>query len=170
MNSLSQTTDERQTIGPPFITCVDIDGTQTPSTALWYGPSEAIDPTDAAGWPAWTDNFFWSITDEADLAEMEAEEVERLAELADAPRASWTESLWAQLMIEGSLPAISGGSPTPTPSDRAEFDAWLASVDRPYPPDDQLEDGMAFPRGHTAATRAAFQADIIDHYRSHPDA
>jgi hypothetical protein len=48
---------DRAIIGPPSLTCVDLDGTQVPLTELWHGPSEAIDPTDPACWPEWTEKF-----------------------------------------------------------------------------------------------------------------
>jgi hypothetical protein len=124
MRSVSQTTDPRQIIGPPFITCVDLDGHQTPVTELWSGPSEGIDPTDPAAWPAWTDNWYWE-TDAADVAALEAEERERLADLCDAPDAAWHR------MMAESIPAISGGAPfEPSPEDWEDYRRAFDEIDR----------------------------------------
>jgi hypothetical protein len=57
------------------VTLVDIQGR----------PITAYDQGDAATWPAWTDNWRWEITDEGERAELEQAEVERQADLADAP-------------------------------------------------------------------------------------
>jgi hypothetical protein len=148
MSSLSQTADRRQITGPPFITCVDLDGFQVPRTELWDGPSEAIDPTHPASWPAWTDNFFSEISDPTEVAELELAEVERITDILDGPRPSVGEAMWAQLMIEGSLPPISGGAPEYTAADRADLEAWLEQVDRDYPPANQISDDE---RGQLAA-------------------
>jgi hypothetical protein len=164
MNSIPQT-NGRCIIGPPYLTCVDLDGTQTPLTSLWTGPSEAIDPTDAAAWPQsnLVDGWFWE-TDAADVAELEADEIERLADMIDAP-----DSAWCRMMAESlRLPLVCGGAPEPTPADRADLEAWLDQVDASYPPHDQHEDLMGFPSLATADDRHAFQSDIAEFFRTHP--
>jgi hypothetical protein len=43
------------------------------------------DPTDPACWPAWTDNFFWEISDPTEVAELERLALEAECDRRDAP-------------------------------------------------------------------------------------
>src|SRR5437868_3668414 len=61
-----------------------IDGLDVPLIERFEGPEP--DPTDAAEWPEWCDNWFWEPTDAAALAELEAAATAADADLADAPR------------------------------------------------------------------------------------
>jgi hypothetical protein len=138
VNSLPQT-DGRCIIGPPFIHLVDIDGHDVPRTERWEGPSGEIDPLGAAAWPAWTDNWHWCV-DEQEAAQLEAEEQERLADLADAPRPGIGESAWHAMMAE-SLPPIAGGAPfEPSPEDWADYHRTFDEIDESGPPRDQVSD------------------------------
>jgi hypothetical protein len=102
---LPPTADRRQITGPPFITCVDLDGFQVPRTELWDGPSEEIDPTHPASWPAWTDNFFWEVSDD-ERAALEAEALEAECDRRDAVDAPGNRP-WLTLMWSGPLPPSS---------------------------------------------------------------
>jgi hypothetical protein len=117
---IAQIADRRQITGPPFITCVDLDGHQVPATELWYGPAEAIDPTHPACWPAWTDNHFWELDDQVEADALMDAEAERQADL------------WHAMMTAGSLPAVSGGAPEPcepTAEDLADYEAWSRTLE-----------------------------------------
>jgi hypothetical protein len=59
----------------------------------------------------------------------------------------------ARKMIgNGALPPpIAGGAPTPTDSDRRDFESWLSQVDADYPPADQDEPGRRSWEARTAA-------------------
>jgi hypothetical protein len=46
--------------------------------------TNAVEPTDPAEWPAWTDNWFWEVADD-ERAALEAAEVERIRDVLDAP-------------------------------------------------------------------------------------
>jgi hypothetical protein len=52
-------------------------------------------------------------------------------------------------------------------ADRRDFEQWLASVDADYPPADQEEDGMSFPRTATRQERIAF---YLSFHLGHGDA
>jgi hypothetical protein len=155
-------TDGRCIIGPPHLACVEPDGTLTPRTQLWTGPSEEVEPA-ALSWPAWTDNWFWE-TDAADVVALEAAEAERLADLADAPDAAWSRMMAESL----ASPPVAGGGPEPTAEDLRDLEAWLSQVDRPDPPHDQVEDPMGFPRDWTPAEKARAIADIAASFRAQP--
>jgi hypothetical protein len=68
MRSVPQTSDLGQ------ITLVDLDGR----------PIDADDCGDASQWPAWTDNFFWEVSDD-ERAALEAAELDRLCDIVDSP-------------------------------------------------------------------------------------
>jgi hypothetical protein len=98
---------------PPAVTLVDENGS----------PIRELDPTDPANWPNWTDNHFWS-TPPDDVASLEADEMDRLLNDDDAPRPAEADQLWAQMMVEASLPPVCGGAPTPfvpSPQDWADY-------------------------------------------------
>lgn len=152
--SLPQPAPLAQISGPPLITCVDIHGFQVPQTELWTGPSEQIDPTDAASWPVSneTDGWFWEVS-QAERLLAEAEVLEEWADAADGPQPRWTDEVLAQAILEGALeprrsrtldvepfhpgpeplPPIAGGcGPEPfEPTDRDWDDLYAAG--REYP-------------------------------------
>jgi hypothetical protein len=66
-------------------------------------------PADPAEWPAWTDNWFWEISDPCEVAELEAEALEAETDRHDAM--SLSEERWLTLMWSGPLP------PAATPTD-----------------------------------------------------
>jgi hypothetical protein len=103
----------------PQVTLVDIHG----------NPIVPPDPTDPANWPAACDNHFWQVTDPEELAALEAAELERLEELADAPPTS-QEDRWAQWLIESSLPPLSGGAPEPYEPTEADWAAYRRHFDQ----------------------------------------
>jgi hypothetical protein len=156
-------TNGRAIIGPPFLTCVELDGTQTPLTELWTGPSEGIDPTDASAWPEsnLVDGWFYE-TDLADVASLEALESERLADLADAP-----DSAWNRMMAESlPLPPIARSAPEPFEPSQEDLDDYRRWSDRL----ESLGDAMAFPDPAGPDDRRAFQHDVRRFYATHPDA
>lgn len=112
----------------PQVHLVDITGFDVPCTERAHGPEP--DPTDPSNWgPEW-DNWYYTPTDSAELM---AAEAEAFADMADLPSRGYGEQLWAQLMVEGSLPSICGGAPEPfVPSDEdwADYLAWTAEVER----------------------------------------
>jgi hypothetical protein len=44
-----------------------------------------VDPTDAAHWPAWTDNWHWEISDPCEVAELRRLALEAEIDRRDAP-------------------------------------------------------------------------------------
>jgi hypothetical protein len=126
---------------PNNVHLVDVNGYDVPVGEKDLPPH---DPTDAANWPAWTDNFYWEVEPDEHAA-LEAAEVERITDILDAPQPSPGEAIWAQLMIEGSLSSVSGGSPDaepyqPTAEDWADYHGWSEDLDRRRPPLDQVSD------------------------------
>jgi hypothetical protein len=77
------------------------------------------DPADPAEWPAWTDNWRWSLGSEPG------------------------DSHWHEMMAEGSTPVA---TEEPTAADKADLDDWLAQIDAAAPPDDQPEEWCFPPR------------------------
>jgi hypothetical protein len=75
---------------------VDIDGFDVPVTEKDAVPH---DPTDAANWPAWTDNWFWEC-EPAVMAELEAVAIAAECDRRDAP------------------------DPWPTDEEIAEYERW----------------------------------------------
>jgi hypothetical protein len=61
---------------------------------------------------------------------------------------------------------VSAGSPTTTPADVRDLEAWLDQVDADYPPADQAEDPMAFPRPAGPEERRRFADDVARFYRT----
>jgi hypothetical protein len=94
------------------------------------------DPTDPAEWPAWTDNWFYEVSDPAEREALEQaafdEECDRRDMVDDSCR-------WHAMMASG-LPPIAGGAPEYTDADRSDLEAWLDQVDRDYPPANQVSD------------------------------
>jgi hypothetical protein len=82
----------------------------------------------------WEDPDTWEISDPDERDALEAAELERITDLADAPTPG--EERWLTLMWSG-LPPIAGGAPEYTDADRRDFEAWLDQVDD-YPPADQV--------------------------------
>src|SRR5262245_13912029 len=122
----------------------------TPSPATTKGSIPMLPHDDdprpaAAAWPAWTENWFWSLSDPDERAALEPPALEP----DDAPdaRPGYGAQCWARLY------PIAGGAPLERDGDRRDFEAGLAQVDAPYPPDDQAEDPMAFPRAMSPQER-----------------
>ena len=115
------------------ITLVEIDGSPTPAWAKGLPPH---DPHDASQWTESIeiDAIHYEVSDPDERAALEAAEVERIQDILDAPQPSAGEAIWAQLMIEGSLPAVSGGAPVepfePTAEDWAEYHRVFDEIDR----------------------------------------
>jgi hypothetical protein len=107
----------------PQIQLVDIHG----------NPISADDQGDATTWPAWTDNFFWEVSDD-ERAALETAEFDRLCDIVDAPQPSSGERAWLELMQEGAaLPPVSGGAPEPfepSAEDWADYHAYSEELDR----------------------------------------
>jgi hypothetical protein len=87
----------------PSVHLVDIHGFDVPVAEKNGVPH---DPTDASQWPAWTDNFFWEVSDPDEVAALEAAELERCQDIVDGP--SPDESRWLTLMWSGSPAPESG--------------------------------------------------------------
>jgi len=120
---------------PNRVTLVDIDG--TPTTPI---------ETNAANWPAWTDNWFWECGScPEDLASHVTYEG---PEPGDDGRLDGA-ALWAQLLIESSLPPVETDADflarlereesaelarvmtayQPRHEDLEEYSAWSAALD-----------------------------------------
>jgi hypothetical protein len=94
--------------------------------------SKPVEPAGPEGWSDYWDLYTWEVSDPDERAALEAAEVERIRDVLDVPQPSAGEAIWAQLIIEGSLPAISGGSPEPfepSPEDWADYHAWSEDLD-----------------------------------------
>jgi hypothetical protein len=98
---------------PPTVHLVDLAG----------NPVAELDLTDPLNWPASTDDWFWCV-DDATAAELEEAELTALLNDDDAPHPAEADQLWAQMMVEASLPPVCGGAPTPfvpSPQDWADY-------------------------------------------------
>lgn len=144
-----------QITGRPMVCLVDIHGDPVPD-AERYTPTCPPDPDDPAEWPESNevDGWFWCTSDPEgdvwpidlavaiaaleDLAVIEPEDDEDLG--PDAPDAdpSLHFAGIASVAERMALPPIAGGAPDYTDAD---YEDWLDSIDRDYPPDDRAEPG-----------------------------
>jgi hypothetical protein len=120
---------------PDRVALVNLDGT----------PARPIEP-DAAGWPAWTDNFSWECG--ATARELPDHVTHEPFEPDDDDRRDGV-ALWAEMMIESGLPPVETdaeflarlgreesaelsrvmASYQPLPGDLEEYAAWSAALD-----------------------------------------
>lgn len=117
------------------VTLVNLDGS----------PARPIEP-DAANWPAWTDNFYWEPG--ATVHELPDHVTYEAPEPDDDGRRDGS-ALWAQLLIESSLPPVETDADflarlereeaaelarvmsayQPLPEDLREYEAWSQALD-----------------------------------------
>jgi hypothetical protein len=107
---------------------VDIHGYDVPTGEKDLPPH---DPTDASQWPAWTDNWYWEVSDD-ERAALEAAAIAEECDRRDAVDPVPGDR-WITLMTEASPPAISGGALEPyepSPEDWEEYNRWSEDRDR----------------------------------------
>jgi hypothetical protein len=136
---------------------VDFDGFDVPCTERATEPEP--DPTDANQWPAsnLVDGWHWTISAPGELAAIEAEAVEALEALSDAPRPGAGDSSWRAMMEASPIPPVSGGSPEPYQPTADDWAEYAAVFDH--------REASDWPRDWTPEERAAAAADVAEFYR-----
>jgi hypothetical protein len=93
---------------PAQVTLVDPEGFLVPLVEKSTDPEP--DPTDPANWPAWTDNWFWEVSDPTEVAELEALALEAETDRYDAAD---SDSQWARMMAEHPAPLAPANQVSP---------------------------------------------------------